>query len=207
MSRRCRPQDRLELGQMITPRKVGISTLERLEALVNNPAPYAFAAVVPEQRRSDGGRPRHYPPYVWVLFDALLSVYGSRRQVEAELGQFRRVDPAPSTDQRTLRRPTRHVAARNADAPTPQRSNNQNTSHVGPGLPWRSAITWRDGSSPSRRPGLVGRRPSGGAGPSSSHRFCAVAPSLPTCIAPLRITRRRCRKWSNSGRSSTSTIR
>jgi hypothetical protein len=67
-------------------RSIGISALERLEALVNNPALYAFANTVPEQRRSDGGRPRHYPPYMWVLFDALLSVYGSGRRVEAELG-------------------------------------------------------------------------------------------------------------------------
>lgn len=66
-------------------RKVGISTLERLEALVNNPALYAFGDVIPEQRRSDGGRPRHFPPYAWVLFNALLSVYGSGRQVDAEL--------------------------------------------------------------------------------------------------------------------------
>lgn len=66
-------------------RKVGISALERLEALVQNPALYAFADTVPEQCKSDGGRPRHYPPYMWVLFDALLSVYGSGRRVEAEL--------------------------------------------------------------------------------------------------------------------------
>ena len=26
-----------------------------------------------------------FPPYAWVLFDALLSVYGSARRVEAEL--------------------------------------------------------------------------------------------------------------------------
>jgi hypothetical protein len=64
---------------------VGISALQRVEALVANPALYAFATVVPVQRRSDGGRPRHYPPFMWVLYDALLSVYGSGRQVEAEL--------------------------------------------------------------------------------------------------------------------------
>ncbi|MGE0139719.1 MAG: hypothetical protein AB7R77_18045 [Ilumatobacteraceae bacterium] len=66
-------------------RTVGISALERLEALVANPALFAFADTVPPQRRSDGGRPRQYPVYMWVLFDALLSVYGSGRRVEAEL--------------------------------------------------------------------------------------------------------------------------
>ena len=66
-------------------RKVGISALERLEALVANPALYAFADAVPEQDRSAGGRPRQYPVFMWVLFDALLSVYGSGRQVESEL--------------------------------------------------------------------------------------------------------------------------
>ncbi len=66
-------------------RRVGISALERLEALVANPALYAFAEVVPEQDRSAGGRPRQYPVFMWVLFDALLSVYGSGRRVESEL--------------------------------------------------------------------------------------------------------------------------
>jgi hypothetical protein len=63
----------------------GISTLERLEALVANPELYALGEAVPEQDTSQGGRPRHYPRYMWVLFDALLSVYGSARRVEAEL--------------------------------------------------------------------------------------------------------------------------
>ena len=66
-------------------RTVGVSTLERLEALVANEALYACADTVPEQDRSVGGRPRHFPPFMWVLFDALLSVYGSGRRVEAEL--------------------------------------------------------------------------------------------------------------------------
>jgi len=66
-------------------RRVGISALERVEALLDNPALYAFAEVVPEQDRSVGGRPRLYPPFMWVLFDALLSVYGSGRRVESEL--------------------------------------------------------------------------------------------------------------------------
>src|SRR5207244_3965397 len=32
-----------------------------------------------------GGRQRDYPTYMWLLYEALISVYGSARQVEAEL--------------------------------------------------------------------------------------------------------------------------
>ena len=69
----------------MTSRATGFSTLERLEALVVNPALYELADAVPEGDRSRGGRARHYPVFMWLLFDALLSVYGSGRRVEAEL--------------------------------------------------------------------------------------------------------------------------
>src|SRR5688572_14228148 len=64
---------------------VGFSTLERLEALVANLALYELADAVPKPDPSTGGRPRQYPVFMWLLFDALLSVYGSGRKVEAEL--------------------------------------------------------------------------------------------------------------------------
>ena len=67
-------------------RSVGFSALERLEALVANDALFKLAEIVPEPEPSRGGRPRDYPVYMWFLFDALLSVYGSGRRVEAELG-------------------------------------------------------------------------------------------------------------------------
>jgi len=63
----------------------GVAALERLEALVANPALYELAKLVPEQQASSGGRRRHYPVYMWLLYDALLSVYGSARRVEVEL--------------------------------------------------------------------------------------------------------------------------
>ena len=63
----------------------GVAALARLEALIANPALYELAALVPEQDPSSGGRRRHYPVFMWLLYDALLSVYGSARQVEAEL--------------------------------------------------------------------------------------------------------------------------
>jgi hypothetical protein len=65
--------------------RIGFSTLERLEAVVANDAIYRLAEIVPERHPSSGGRPRQYPVYMWLLFDALLSVYGSGRRVEAEL--------------------------------------------------------------------------------------------------------------------------
>ncbi len=69
----------------MTTQPCGVASLERLEALVANDELYALAAAVPESDPSRGGRPRTYPTYMWVLFDALLSVYGSARRVEAEL--------------------------------------------------------------------------------------------------------------------------
>jgi hypothetical protein len=67
-------------------RSVGFSALERLEALVANDALFKLAEIVPKREPGRGGRPRDYPVYMWFLFDALLSVYGSGRRVEAELG-------------------------------------------------------------------------------------------------------------------------
>ena len=56
--------------------------------------------------RTAGGRPRDYPTYMWVLYEALISVYGSARRVEAELAHpivwnlirttVRRSVPAPT---------------------------------------------------------------------------------------------------------------
>ncbi len=70
----------------MTPRtEVGVGSLDRLEALVTNDALFELADAVPTPPAEHGGRPRMYPPYAWVLFDALLSVYGSARRVEAEL--------------------------------------------------------------------------------------------------------------------------
>jgi hypothetical protein len=65
--------------------KVGVGSLDRLEALVGNDALFELAAAVPIPPPEHGGRPRMYPAYAWVLFDALLSVFGSARRVEAEL--------------------------------------------------------------------------------------------------------------------------
>ncbi len=52
---------------------------------MGNDALFELADAVPDVPRQRGGRPRQYPAYMWVLYDALLSVYGSGRRVEAEL--------------------------------------------------------------------------------------------------------------------------
>jgi len=62
-----------------------VALLDRVEAVLRNPALYALAEAVPEQK-AGGGRPRDYPPVMLLVFEALISVYGSARQVEAELG-------------------------------------------------------------------------------------------------------------------------
>jgi hypothetical protein len=62
-----------------------VAALERVEAILRNPATYALAEAIPEFDPSRGGRPRHYPTYMWIVYEALLSVYESARQVEAEL--------------------------------------------------------------------------------------------------------------------------
>jgi hypothetical protein len=64
---------------------VGVAALKRVEALIANPALYELAELVPTPDRERGGRPRLYPVFMWILYDALLSIYGSARQVEAEL--------------------------------------------------------------------------------------------------------------------------
>src|SRR5688500_7763557 len=73
------------LGVVDEPMSAGVASLERIEALVACDELYDLAAAIPEPDRSRGGRPRLYPTYMWILFDALLSVYGSARRVEAEL--------------------------------------------------------------------------------------------------------------------------
>jgi hypothetical protein len=63
----------------------GVATLDRVEAILGNPAVYELAALVPRPRPGEGGRPRSYPDYMYLVYEALISVYGSARQVEAEL--------------------------------------------------------------------------------------------------------------------------
>ena len=69
----------------MTANHLGISALERIEAILASPEIHALAAVVPTPPRDRGGRPRHYPAFMIIVYEALISVFGSARQVEAEL--------------------------------------------------------------------------------------------------------------------------
>jgi hypothetical protein len=57
--------------------------LEKVEAILRSPDLYELAKAIPEQGGT--GRPRSYPSFMFLVFDALLSVWRSARQVEAEL--------------------------------------------------------------------------------------------------------------------------
>jgi hypothetical protein len=62
----------------------GVAALTRVEAILRNPETYALAAAVPTPPKSNGGRPRDHPDFMVFVYEALISVYGSARQVEAE---------------------------------------------------------------------------------------------------------------------------
>ena len=66
-------------------RRGGVPDLERVEAIINNDAIYALAELVPDADVTRGGRRRHYPTYMWIVYEALISVYASARKVDAEL--------------------------------------------------------------------------------------------------------------------------
>ena len=66
-------------------REGGVPALERVEAILRNPAVYELGNIVPEVDQSRGGRRRLYPAFMLVVYEALITVYGSARQVEAEL--------------------------------------------------------------------------------------------------------------------------
>lgn len=68
----------------MTP-SAGVSDLTRVEAIFSNPALYELAGTIPKKRNGSSGRRRLYPEYMWLAFEALVSVYESARQVEAEL--------------------------------------------------------------------------------------------------------------------------
>lgn len=64
----------------------GIGALGRREAIIANPEIHHLAGPVPEPPRHVGGRPRHYPPFMAIVYEAAISVFGSARRVEAEFG-------------------------------------------------------------------------------------------------------------------------
>src|SRR5680860_1087241 len=63
----------------------GVSRLQALEAIPLNPELYRVAEEIPFPDRERGGRTRAYPSFANLFYEALISVYRSARQVEAEL--------------------------------------------------------------------------------------------------------------------------
>jgi hypothetical protein len=90
-------------------RLAGPAALEKVEAILRNPAVYALADLIPDGSAEVGGRPRTYPNFMAFVYGALCSVWRSARQVEAELAH-----PLIWTFMRDL------VAARFPDDPSRQ---------------------------------------------------------------------------------------
>jgi hypothetical protein len=63
--------------------KPTVSSMEKVEAILSNPAIYELARAIPGPAQS--GRRRDYPSFMILVFNSLLSVWRSGRQVEAEL--------------------------------------------------------------------------------------------------------------------------
>lgn len=98
-------------GGALKPRPGPAASLDKVEAILRNPALYELARAIPEQDRS--GRPRSYPAFMVLVFGALLSVWRSARQVEAELSHplvwrfMRRIVSELFPDDATMQLPKR----------------------------------------------------------------------------------------------------
>src|SRR3954463_10764808 len=82
----CCGVHRVDVGGGATPLSTHggpTAALDKVEAILRNPATYAIAAGIPPH--PGNGRPRTYPDYMGIVFAALLSVWRTARQVEAEL--------------------------------------------------------------------------------------------------------------------------
>src|SRR6266566_4294636 len=82
-SRPRRHLHRLRLAGGAVSEKPTVSSLEKVEAILNNPAIYELARAILGPVKS--GRRRDYPTFMLLVFNSLLSVWRSGRQVEAEL--------------------------------------------------------------------------------------------------------------------------
>jgi hypothetical protein len=54
-----------------------VSPEEAVDAILANPSTYEIANVIPDPPRRNGGRPRIYPKWLWVLYADLADVYDS----------------------------------------------------------------------------------------------------------------------------------
>src|SRR5256714_8583029 len=91
----------------------GVAALDRVEAILRNPAIHELASLIPQPSREKGGRARDYPDFMYLVFEALISVYASARQVEAELSHkvvwklMRRTVKKMFPDYESMRLPSR----------------------------------------------------------------------------------------------------
>ncbi len=69
----------------MTVRTGPAATLERIEALLANSSLYELGEQIPTRPPGTPGRPAHYPAWMWLFYEALISVYVSARAVETEL--------------------------------------------------------------------------------------------------------------------------
>lgn len=67
-------------------RSVDRASLDKVEAILRNPALYELSAELTPGRPEAVGRPRMFPRFMLLGYAAMVSVYRSARQVEAELG-------------------------------------------------------------------------------------------------------------------------
>ncbi|HWD70987.1 MAG TPA: hypothetical protein VG779_00540 [Actinomycetota bacterium] len=91
----------------------GVAALDRVEAILRNPEIHKLAALIPQPSREKGGRGRDFPDFMYLVFEALISVYASARQVEAELSHkvvwklMRRTVKKMFPDDESMRLPSR----------------------------------------------------------------------------------------------------
>ncbi|OZM70311.1 hypothetical protein CFN78_25625 [Amycolatopsis antarctica] len=69
--------------------RLSIMDIDRVMAVVTDPHVYELATVLPDQQPGRPGRPRKHPTYMYMIFHALIMVYGSARKAEgAMLNEF-----------------------------------------------------------------------------------------------------------------------
>ena len=191
---RAAATDRLGLDDTdratMSRRSAGVSALERVEALLANPALYELADLDPRRRPDAGGRRRDYPTFMWLLYEALISVYGSARRVEAELAHPLVWDLIRTTVRRALPDRRRPAPAGPADAPPPLPLRPQPLPHR-PRRPRRSSRD-RTANSPPTRPASSGSStrtvPARGPIPTSAACSTPTAKSSPPSSRPSPAT-------------------
>ena len=178
-SRPRRAADRSRLARRYGRRRVkhstAVPTLERVEAILRNPAVYELAALVPEQDFSRGGRRRDYPAYMWLALRRAALRLRQRAPSRSRTRASGRVGLRAQTRPRAVPERPEPVAASAADASPSLHLRPQPLPHR-PGHPRRV-----------RRPSpRARRRPSPRTRPHEPRRSRLVDPSRSDPDAPRR---------------------